>query len=113
MTIRILFAAGAVGANRRLAAATRLDGCAGQPRPAWGCKHRRRLKSGFDLAFGEIRMENLHPLVQVAVSSDERRAGSLVDHSLLTNPLYGEFARNSVDRYQELELAVSHLRTLA
>jgi multidrug resistance protein MdtO len=39
--------------------------------------------------------------------------GSLVDHSLLTNPLYGEFARNSVDRYQELELAVSHLRTLA
>lgn len=38
---------------------------------------------------------------------------SLVDPSLLTNPLYAEFARNSVDRYQELELAVSHLRTLA
>jgi hypothetical protein len=26
--------------------------------------------------------------------------------------LYGEFARNSVSRYQELELAVSQLRTL-
>jgi multidrug resistance protein MdtO len=38
---------------------------------------------------------------------------SLVDPSLLTNPFYGEFARNSVDRYQELELAVSHLKTLA
>jgi multidrug resistance protein MdtO len=38
---------------------------------------------------------------------------SLVNSSLLTDPLYGEFARNSVDRYQELELAVSHLRTLA
>ena len=32
---------------------------------------------------------------------------SLVDSSLLTHPLYGEFARNSVDRYHELELAVS------
>ena len=32
---------------------------------------------------------------------------SLDDSSLLTNPLYGEFARNAVDRYQELELVVS------
>jgi multidrug resistance protein MdtO len=39
--------------------------------------------------------------------------GSLVDPSLLTNTIYGEFARNSVDRYEELELAVSHLKTLA
>jgi multidrug resistance protein MdtO len=39
--------------------------------------------------------------------------GSLVDSSLLTHPRYGEFARNAVDRYQELELAVSRLRTLA
>jgi multidrug resistance protein MdtO len=39
--------------------------------------------------------------------------GSLVDPSLLTNPIYGEFARNAVDRYQELELAVSNLRMLA
>jgi multidrug resistance protein MdtO len=38
---------------------------------------------------------------------------SLVNSSLLTHPLYGEFARNSVARYQELELAVSDLRTLA
>jgi multidrug resistance protein MdtO len=38
---------------------------------------------------------------------------SLVNSSLLTHPLYGEFARNSVFRYQELELAVSQLRTLA
>jgi multidrug resistance protein MdtO len=38
---------------------------------------------------------------------------SLVNSSLLTHSLYGEFARNSVARYQELELAVSDLRTLA
>jgi multidrug resistance protein MdtO len=38
---------------------------------------------------------------------------SLVDPSLLTHSRYGEFARNTVDRYQELELVVSSLRTLA
>jgi multidrug resistance protein MdtO len=38
---------------------------------------------------------------------------SLVNSSLLTHPLYGEFARNAVDRYQELELVVSRLRMLA
>jgi multidrug resistance protein MdtO len=38
---------------------------------------------------------------------------SLANPSLLTHPLYGEFARNAVDRYQELELVVSSLRMLA
>lgn len=38
---------------------------------------------------------------------------SLVNTSLLTNPRYGDFARNAVDRYQELELVVSRLTTLA
>ena len=38
---------------------------------------------------------------------------SLVNSSFLTHPLYGEFARNAVDRYQELELIVSRLRILA
>jgi len=38
---------------------------------------------------------------------------SLVEPSLLTHPRYGEFARNAVDRYQELEIVVSRLRTLA
>jgi multidrug resistance protein MdtO len=37
---------------------------------------------------------------------------SLVDTSFLTHPFYGEFARNSVDRYEELEQVVSRLRTL-
>jgi multidrug resistance protein MdtO len=38
---------------------------------------------------------------------------SLVNSSFLAHPLYGEFARNAVDRYQELELLVSRLRMLA
>jgi multidrug resistance protein MdtO len=38
---------------------------------------------------------------------------SLANSSLLTHPLYGEFARNAADRYQELELVVSRLRMLA
>jgi len=38
--------------------------------------------------------------------------GGLVDTSLLTDPRYGEFAQNTVDRYLELEAAVSHLDTL-
>jgi multidrug resistance protein MdtO len=38
---------------------------------------------------------------------------SLVNPSLLANPRFGEFARNAVDRYQELELEISRLRTLA
>jgi multidrug resistance protein MdtO len=38
---------------------------------------------------------------------------SLVNPSLLADPRFGEFARNAVDRYQELELEVSRLRTLA
>jgi multidrug resistance protein MdtO len=38
---------------------------------------------------------------------------SLVDHSFLIHPRYGEFARNSVDRYQELQVVVSHLKGLA
>jgi multidrug resistance protein MdtO len=38
---------------------------------------------------------------------------SLVDASLLNHPVYGEFARNTVDRYCELEMVVSRLRTLA
>jgi multidrug resistance protein MdtO len=38
---------------------------------------------------------------------------SLVNPSLLKDPRYGEFAQNAVNRYQELELVVSHLRTLA
>jgi multidrug resistance protein MdtO len=39
--------------------------------------------------------------------------GSLADSSLLNHPLYGEFAQNAVDRYQELEMVVSRLRSLA
>ena len=38
---------------------------------------------------------------------------SLVNPSLLADPRFGEFARNAVDRYQELELAVSNLSMLA
>jgi multidrug resistance protein MdtO len=38
---------------------------------------------------------------------------SLVDHSFLTHPRYGEFARSAVDRYEELQLIVSHLKGLA
>jgi multidrug resistance protein MdtO len=37
----------------------------------------------------------------------------LADASLLADPVYGEFARNAVDRYCELEQVVSRLRTLA
>jgi multidrug resistance protein MdtO len=39
--------------------------------------------------------------------------GTLVDASLLNHPRYGEFARNSVDRYRELEKVVLRLTTLA
>ena len=38
---------------------------------------------------------------------------SLIDSPLLTHPIYGEYARNAVNRYQELELVVSSLRMLA
>ena len=37
----------------------------------------------------------------------------LADPSLLADPVYGEFARNAVDRYCELEQVVARLRTLA
>ena len=39
--------------------------------------------------------------------------GTLASPSLLADPVYGEFARNAVDRYCELEQVVSRLRTLA
>jgi multidrug resistance protein MdtO len=38
---------------------------------------------------------------------------SLINPSLFADPRYGEFARNAVDRYQELEQEVSRLKTLA
>jgi multidrug resistance protein MdtO len=38
---------------------------------------------------------------------------SLINPSLLADPRYGEFARNAVDHYHELELEVSRLRMLA
>jgi multidrug resistance protein MdtO len=38
---------------------------------------------------------------------------SLADHELLADPRYGEFAQNAVESYLKLEIAVSHLRTLA
>ena len=38
---------------------------------------------------------------------------TLADPSLLADPVYGEFARNAVDRYCELEQVVARLRTLA
>jgi hypothetical protein len=37
----------------------------------------------------------------------------LLNTSLLAHPRYGEFARNDVDHYQELELVVSRLKVLA
>jgi len=39
--------------------------------------------------------------------------GTLAKPSLLADPVYGEFARNAVDRYCELEQVVSRLKTLA
>ena len=38
---------------------------------------------------------------------------TLADPSLLADPVYGEFARNAVDRYCELEQVVARLRALA
>ena len=60
--------------------------------------------------------EGMDAMANAAVNKTEFTVidrDSLVNSSLLTHPLYGEFARNSVFRYQELELAVSQLRTLA
>jgi multidrug resistance protein MdtO len=42
-----------------------------------------------------------------------RSPASLVNSSILTDPRYGEFAQNSIDRYLELQTAVARLRTLA
>ena len=65
---------------------------------------RRRMAEGMD-AMANAAVNK----VEVAVIDRD----SLVNPSLLTHPRYGEFARNAVDRYQELELVVSHLRMLA
>jgi multidrug resistance protein MdtO len=40
-------------------------------------------------------------------------ADSLVNAALLESPRYGEYARNSVARYEELEANVACLSTLA
>ena len=39
--------------------------------------------------------------------------GTLASPTLLADPVYGEFARNAVDRYCELEQVVARLKTLA
>jgi multidrug resistance protein MdtO len=60
--------------------------------------------------------EGMDAMANAAVNKTEFAVidrDSLVNSSLLTHPLYGEFARNAVDRYQELELNVSRLRMLA
>jgi multidrug resistance protein MdtO len=60
--------------------------------------------------------EGMDAMANAAVNKTEFNVidrDSLVNSSLLTHSLYGEFARHSVSRYQELELAVSQLRTLA
>jgi multidrug resistance protein MdtO len=59
--------------------------------------------------------EGMDAMADAAVNKTEFTViyrDSLVNSSLLSHPLYGEFARNSVDRYQELELVVSRLRML-
>ena len=65
---------------------------------------RRRMAEGMDAMANATTNK-----VEFAVTNRD----SLVDHSFLTHPRYGEFARNAVDRYEELQLVVSHLKGLA
>jgi multidrug resistance protein MdtO len=68
------------------------------------------------IAMRRTMAEGMDAMANAAVNKTQFAvidSDSLVNSSLLTHPLYGEFARNSVARYQELELAVSDLRTLA
>jgi multidrug resistance protein MdtO len=64
-----------------------------------------------------LRMaEGMKTMATAAVNKTEFamiESGTLVDASLLNHPRYGEFARNSVDRYRELEKVVLRLATLA
>jgi multidrug resistance protein MdtO len=65
---------------------------------------RRRMADGMDaMANATVNKTDF-----IAVDSN-----SLVAASMLSNPRYGEFSRNSVDRYRELEDVVSGLKTLA
>jgi multidrug resistance protein MdtO len=65
---------------------------------------RRRMAEGMDA----MANATVHKTEFTLIDRD-----SLVNASLLTHSVYGEFARNSVARYQELELVVSSLRMLA
>jgi len=61
---------------------------------------RRRMAEGMDAMANAV----VNKTESAVIDRD-----SLANSSLLTHPLYGEFARNAVDRFQELELVVSRL----
>jgi multidrug resistance protein MdtO len=68
------------------------------------------------IAIRRTMAEGMDAMANAAVNKTEITVidrESLVNPSLLADPRFGEFARNSVARYQELELEVSRLRTLA
>jgi multidrug resistance protein MdtO len=68
------------------------------------------------IAMRRTMAEGMDAMANAAVNKTEITVidrESLVNPSLLADPRFGEFARNAVDRYQELELEVSRLRTLA
>jgi multidrug resistance protein MdtO len=68
------------------------------------------------IAMRRTMAEGMDAMANAAVNKTEITLidrESLVNPSLLADPRFGEFARNSVARYQELELEVSLLRKLA
>ncbi len=64
---------------------------------------RHRMADRLDALASSVRQKTL-PHIEHAVT---------LDASLLANPLYGEYARNSIDRFHELESLVTDLRTRA
>ena len=65
---------------------------------------RSKMAAGMQAMANATRTKTIFPILEPSV---------LVTPSLLADPRYGEFARNAVDRYHELELVVSRLKTLA
>jgi multidrug resistance protein MdtO len=59
------------------------------------------------------RLDAMAVSVRRKTKSVDNEHAVTLDSSLLTSPLYGEYARNSIDRFHELESLVADLRTRA
>jgi len=67
------------------------------------------------IAMRRTMADGMDAMAKAAVEKTEFamiEPGSLADSSLLNDAHYGEFSRNTVDRFEELESVVSRLRML-